>query len=105
MKQPDAYAEWTISGYVGWYRPCWKASHQPVKRRNDKGELVPEYFKSEAAAECAAWRKLRQIEMPIMRRDGAKIEASSAGDALFPGLEPIFRKGKRIEVERKGAAA
>ncbi|NLS06259.1 hypothetical protein HGP14_23315 [Rhizobium sp. P32RR-XVIII] len=39
------------------------------------------------------------------RRDGAKLEASSAGDALFPGLKPIFRKGKRIEVERKGAAA
>jgi hypothetical protein len=80
----DARGVWTVHGYIGEYRLCWRSDYQPVLLTDRKGrKLGPEYFKTKDAAECAAWRTKHELEQPVMVRDGVKIEARSKADAIF----------------------
>lgn len=85
MNEPDARAiPAPGGGYYGQFRLCWRADYVTVSRWNaEKAALLPLNFKNALAAELSAWRAKSKVEYPVMRRDGAVIEARSAADALF----------------------
>ncbi len=88
MNISDARGLWTRHGYIGEYRLCWKSRYEPVLRIDDKGrKLGPLYFKTEEAAECAAWRAKNELEQPIMVRSGEIIPAAKIE------VEKHFKKG------------
>lgn len=77
MNHSDARGVWTSKGYIGEFRLCWKSRYQPVLKTDDKGrKLGPQYFKTEEAAECAAWRQKNELEQPVMVRSGEIIPSS-----------------------------
>lgn len=84
MNISDARGVWTVHGYIGEFRLCWRADYQPVLKTDEKGRKTgPEYFKTKDAAECAAWRTKNELEQPAMVRDGAILEAKSKAEELF----------------------
>lgn len=98
MNQQTAYAEWTEDGYIGKFQLAWRTEVYVVKK-DDK----PQYFKYPHDAEIAAWRAKHKIEQSVMVRDGEKLSvARSEAEKVFG---TIFRKGRKIEVERKERAA
>lgn len=80
MNHSTAYAEPSMGAYIGRFRLDWRSETFIVREHRD-GPIV--YFDTAAEAEVAAWRIKDKIERPRMVRDGAKIEATSAADALF----------------------
>lgn len=93
MNHSTAYAELATGGFIGRFRLDWRTEH--FKVRTHRGGSVL-YFSTAAEAECAAWRVKHKIEERRMVRDGAKIEATSAADALFnlPGSRKVVRQSK-----------
>ena len=85
MNRSNAFGEKTIGGYVGKFRPCWKAGYETVQQLDGRGQFVgPRIFKTEAEAEAAAWRCLRDIEEPVMVRSGAMVsKARESAEAVF----------------------
>lgn len=99
MNEAMAYAEGTPKGFIGKYRLVWRSEHFTVT--DDKGKIA--YFNTRDKAECAAWRAKHKIEQSVMVRDGEKLSvARSEAEKVFGA---IFRKGRKIEVERKERAA
>lgn len=101
MNEFAGYTRPVPGGHWGMLRFARDGHPKPIMGEGDK----PLVFETEIEALRAVNRHLLAYFNGDYRRDGAKIEASSAGDALFPGLKPIRRNGKVIPVERKGAAA
>lgn len=87
MNRSNARGRKTFEGWVGDFRPCWKAEYETVQQLDDRGRFTgPKIFKTEAEAEAAAWRMLRDLEEPVMVRSGTIVsKARSAADALFKG--------------------
>lgn len=85
MNRSDARGRKTFEGWVGEFRPCWKAEYDTVQALDGKGRFAgPKLFRTEAEAEAAAWRTLRDIEEPVMVRSGPMVSAARArADALF----------------------
>lgn len=85
MNHSRARAIKTFNGYIGEYRPCWRAAYQPVLRRDENGRAMgPEYFPTEDSAEVAAWRELSAAEQSVMHRSGEIVSAPRArAEALF----------------------
>ena len=85
MNRSDAYGKKTASGYIGRFRPCWKAEYEEVQEISPSGKFAgPKLFKTEAEAEAAAWRLLRDREEPVMVRSGTIVsKARSAAEGLF----------------------
>lgn len=85
MNISGARGVWTPHGYIGEYRLCWRSGYQPVLKTDRNGrKLGPEYFKTQDAAEVAAWRTKNDLEQPIMLRSGDRIEnAKSVAEAQF----------------------
>ncbi len=99
MNEFAGYTKAVPGGHWGMLRFARDGHPKPIM---GKGE--PHVFPTEVEALRAVNKHLvGYMNGPEYRRDGAKIEATSSGDAMFPGLKPIFRKGKRIAVERIGA--
>jgi hypothetical protein len=79
MNRSDAYGEKVAGGYHGRFRPCWKAGYETVQSHGH-----PQIFLTEAEAESAAWRTLRDMEEPVMVRSGPMINAARAkAEAVF----------------------
>ncbi|KAB2701335.1 MULTISPECIES: hypothetical protein [Brucella] len=99
MNEATAFAEGTPKGFIGKFRLVWRTQHFTVA--NEDGQ--PRYFPTAEKAECEAWRAKHKIEQSVMVRDGEKLSvARSEAEKVFG---TIFRKGRKIEVERKERAA
>jgi hypothetical protein len=85
MNRSDARGRKTFEGWIGEFRPVWKSEYEEVQEIGTNGKFAgPKLFKTEAEAEAAAWRLLRDIEEPVMVRSGTIVsKARSAADALF----------------------
>lgn len=101
MNEFAGYTRPVLGGHWAMLRFARDGKPKPIMGEGEK----PVVFPTEIEALRAVNRHLLAYFNGDYRRDGAKMEANSAGDALFPDLKPIFRKGKRIEVARKGEAA
>lgn len=89
MNRSDAIGVPTAGGFHGKFRPCWKSAYETVLAKDAKGNFTgPEIFTTQAEAEAAAWRALRDMEEPVMVRSGPMISAVRAkADALFKKME------------------
>ena len=77
MNNSSVRAIKTFKGWMAEFRPCWKADYLPVLETDDKGRKVGvKYFKTEDAAEVAAWRAKHEAEQSIMVRSGEIITAA-----------------------------
>lgn len=87
MNRSDARGRKTFEGWTGEFRPVWRAEYDTVQDRDDRGKFTgPKIFKTEAEAEAAAWRMLRDLEEPVMVRSGTMLgKARSAAEKLFSG--------------------
>lgn len=85
MNESDARGVWTVHGYIGEFRLVWRSGYQPVLKTDERGRKTgPEYFKTQDAAECAAWRAKSELEQPVMVRDGAILEnPKKEAEAMF----------------------
>lgn len=85
MNRSDARGRKTFEGWVGDFRPCWKAEYDTVQQLDGRGKFTgPKIFKTEAEAEAAAWRTLRDMEEPVMVRSGTMLgNARSTAEAYF----------------------
>jgi hypothetical protein len=85
MNRSNAQARQTDDGWIGEFRPCWRARYEPVRLAGAHGEAAgPKFFATEAEAEAAAWRKLRDITEPVMFRTGAVLgQARAEAEKLF----------------------
>lgn len=100
MNRAAAFAEETMTGFIGRFRLDWRTEAFPVREKRD-GPIV--YFATAAEAECAAWRIKDKIERPHMLRHGAKAgRARCQAEALFGKV--FVGKGKTVEVERRKTA-
>lgn len=78
-------------GYHGLLRKVHRADYEPVQENG-----IPVVFPSAHEAEIAAWRALRAHLCGDIVRDGETIAAGAKAKA-----EAFFRKGRKIEVERR----
>lgn len=101
MNEFAGYTRPVPGGHWAMLRFARDGHPKPLMGDGDK----PIVFPTEVEALRAVNRHLLAYFNGDYRRDGAVIQAQSAADEMFPDLKPIFRKGKRIEVERKGQAA
>lgn len=92
MNTNGARAHKWPGGWIGQYRLPWQGDWHEVKAKPDSPATV---FLTREAAELAAWRTKHRIEDPVMTRSG-DIKAGARATA-----EAIFKKGRKIEVERK----
>ena len=98
MNEFSIGAQPVAGGYIAWFRKVHKASNEILKGKGGKPEIYP----TRDAATAAAGMAIVAYINGSLVREGERIEARSKADAFF---KPIFRKGKRIEVGRKGEAA
>lgn len=106
MNYAHARAVQTHKGWIGELRLSWKADYEPVLIIDENGmKKGPRYFDTQKDAELAAWRLKNTLEQSVMTRDGVRIGDLSEADAAFPGLRPMVRNGRKVEVERKGKRA
>lgn len=89
MNRSNARGRKTFEGWVGDFRPCWKAEYDTIQDKDSCGKFAgPKLFKTEAEAEAAAWRMLRDLEEPVMVRSGPMISAVRAkAEAMFKHKE------------------
>jgi len=66
MNRSNARALPVHNGYIGQFRPVWRATYETVTATDATGETAPVVFPTEAEAETAAWRTLRDISEPII---------------------------------------
>jgi hypothetical protein len=87
LNRSDARGRKTFHGWIGEFKPVWKAEYETVQEMDSRGCFTgPRIFKTESEAEAAAWRLLRDREEPVMVRSGSIVsKARSAADALFKG--------------------
>jgi hypothetical protein len=87
MNRSDARGRKTFEGWTGEFRPVWRAEYDTVQDRDERGKFTgPKIFKTEAEAEAAAWRCLRDMEEPVMVRSGPMlVKARSTAEELFSG--------------------
>lgn len=87
MNRSDARGRKTFEGWTGEFKPVWKAEYDTVQEIDGRGKFTgPKIFRTEAEAEAAAWRVLRDVEEPVMVRSGTIVsKARSAADAVFRG--------------------
>lgn len=98
MNEFQIGAQPIAGGYLAWFRRVHKADNEIIKGKGGKPVVYP----TKDAAKAAAGEAMVAYINGSLVRDGVTVEASSKADLLF---KPIFRKGRRIEVERKGASA
>jgi len=80
-----AFAVADLSGWKGYFRLDWKAEPFVVRTHRDGPVII---FKSQAEAECAAWRIREKISQSVMRRDGETLTtARAAANAAFKQKE------------------
>lgn len=100
----------TVTGYA---RPLPDGSFWAMVRVHRDGKPKPVLGESGAPItypdEASALRVVVKhicayFESP-MYRDGVRIGDLSEADAAFPGLRPMVRNGRKVEVERKGRRA
>lgn len=85
----DARAKKTFEGWIGEFRPTWKATYMTVQEVDARGNFTgPKTYKSKHEAECAAWRSLRDMEQPVMVGTGEIIsKARLEFEKLFGGVK------------------
>jgi hypothetical protein len=91
LNRSDAIGVPTAGGFHGKFRPCWKAAYETVLGKDAKGNFAgPEIFTTQAEAEAAAWRTLRDLEEPVMVRSGPMLNAVRAhAEAMFKVREAV----------------
>ena len=89
MNRSNARGRSTPEGWIGEYRAVWKAYYEPVQGLDERGQFTgPKIFNTQAEAEAAAWRVLRDLSEPVMTRSGPMFTAvREKAEALFRGKE------------------
>lgn len=101
MNKYAAYAQEVPTGYRAMIRVCREAKPAPVMGYGEK----PKVFDTEAEA----WKEIAQHLLAFM--NGREIRGEmfdihvTMKDAKRAKFEKLFRKGKVIEIERKGGEA
>jgi hypothetical protein len=99
MNEFAGYTRPVPGGHWAMLRFARDGKPKPIMGKGEK----PHVFPTEVEALRAVNRHLLAYFNGDYQRSGEKLQATSKADALFPELRPIFRKGKKISVERVSA--